>query len=368
MNTMTRRLVRRAGLCLLLVGGAVSAAAASDSTCVRLLGSPGAYVELSRGSLVSGTLPFALCDVEPGEGYRLIVGGAGFEERVGSFALEASGMPVVRGRRFSSALLNAVLPGMGSRHAGRWEMGLSDDLAIAASLVALEQEELGYRHLRNRLEVLETDFAAATTYAEASRLRDAALEASREVNVQNAHRRRLAAVAGALYAWQVIDPILTAAPPSWRANAAVREITLEGAGQSRAKAFVYSLVRPGRGQFYQGKIVRGAILSSAVLAAGLVALEFQNRYDFAVDDYELCVERFDATDVVSEKERLRAEAAGLWSAVEDEKEQRNISLIVLAGLWGYNLVDTMFPADGGGADPRFSFDVDSRGASVALRF
>jgi len=85
--------------------------------------------------------------------------------------------------------------------------------------------------------------------------------------------------------------------------------------------------------------------------------------------YENCIDRFNAADAVSEKERLRDEAVRLWADVEHQKDRRNAALIALAGVWGWNVLDTLFPGgDSGSGGGRFAFDIDARGACVAFRF
>jgi len=301
--------------------------------------------------------------------YRLTLDGDGFERRIGAFSIGGYGKNAVHGLQFSVVSRNAVLPGWGSVYAGRAAAGTSDDLALGASLIALYVEEMEYRHLRNHLDVQEARLAESATYEDRERFQAAVHKATRELNVQNDYRRRLAALAGAIYAWQVVEPFLTDNPPASASGRGSGDITLRGARESHVKAFLFSLVRPGRGQYYQGKTARGTLFSVAAVTGGLVALQYQNEYDRATDTYEVCVERFDATDVVSEKERVRDEASRLWIDVEHHKDARNASLIVLAGVWGWNVIDTLFPGEraGSGAQ-RYSFDLDERGAWIAFRF
>ena len=340
----------------------------SDSLCVRISGSePGARITLAHRYALSGILPASFCSLEPGVRYRLILDGAGFERRIGAFSIEG-GAPRVSGIQALMAAKNIVLPGWGSASAGRVPVALTDDIGMAASLGWLLYEELEYRDQRDRFDALKESFSRAETSMDQVRLQVALHEASREVNIQNDRRLRLAILSGALYAWQIIEPFFIDNPPKSLDGRTKGEITLRGTRQSRPKAFIYSLVRPGRGQFYQGKSVRGVFFSAATLAVGLVALEYQTEYEYAADDYELCVERFDAADVVSEKERIRDEAVRLWSDVEREKDRRDASLIVLAALWGWNVIDTFFPAEQHEPGAKYSFDLDARGASIALRF
>jgi len=341
-----------------------------DSVCVHFSGTlQGERIALEHRYTLGGGLPATICDLERGVRYRLTLDGDGFERRIGAFSIDGSGRGAVHGLQFSVVSRNAVLPGWGSVYAGHAAAGLSDDLVLGASLIALYGEEMEYRHLRNRLDVQEARLAESATYEDRERFQAAVHEATRELNVQNNYRRRLAALAGAIYAWQVVEPFLTDNPPGSASGQGSGDITLRGARESHVKAFLFSLVRPGRGQYYQGKTARGTLFSVAAVTGGLAALHYQNEYDRAIDTYEVCVERFDATDVVSEKERLRGKASQLWIDVEHERDARNASLIVLAGVWGWNVIDTLFPGEhaGSGAQ-RYSFDLDERGAWIAFRF
>ena len=146
-------------------------------------------------------------------------------------------------------------------------------------------------------------------------------------------------------------------------------VRLRRAGSSRVKAFMHSLIRPGRGQYYQGKSTRGPLFSIMTTAAGLVALDYHNRYDREESDYELMVERYDEADSYAEKVDLRRASQREWEDVETAKRERNIAYIVLAGLWGWNLIDTMFESSGGGPiEENVTVEVLPDGAALVVKF
>jgi len=351
-------------------GGSVRVSAAHDSLCVHMTGTvEGEHVTFAHRHELGAVLPATMCDLEPQVRYRFLLDGGGLERRVGAFTITGEGRPALHGVQFSAVARNIVLPGWGSVYARRVGAGLTDEVSLGASLVVLYQEEMEYIHFRNRLSVLEERSKEAASYEDRERFQVAAHAASRDLNIQNDYRRRIAMLSGALYAWQLLEPFLTDNPPGSIRGAAEGEITVRGSRQSHPKAFIYSLVRPGRGQFYQGKTARGMLFSVATLAGGLIVLHYQNEYDFALDDYQLCVERFNATDVVSERRQLLGRASGLWSDVEHLRDRRDTALIALAGVWGWNVIDTFFSGGGGGAGShRYSLDFDGRGAWVAVRF
>jgi hypothetical protein len=350
--------------------GSARALAAADSACVRFSGTlAGERVGFTHRYALGGILPVTVCGFERGARYRIAVEGEGIERRVGAFSVAPSGEGAVAGIQFSAIARNIVVPGWGSVHADRWAAGAGDDVGLAATLVVLYGEEMKYRHLRSRLNVLEGRLAEAVTSEDRQRAQSAAHQTSRELNTQNDYRRRLLLLAGGIYAWQIVEPLLTDNPPGSEPSGGGDGMVIEGTGMSRAKAFAYSLVRPGRGQLYQGKKARSLLFSVATIAAGLADLHYQNEYEMAVDDYNVCIERFDATDVLSEKELLRSEADGLWNAVDSARDRRNAALGALAAVWCWNVVDTFFPAGSGeSSGRRYSFDVDPRGASLAYRF
>ena len=366
-NMVKRLLGVFAVVAVLGAPAALGAQAAGDSSCVRVAGTePGLFMTLSRGITLTGALPVSFCDLERGAGYRLTLDGEGFERRIGTFSIVA-GVPRVRGVRAGIAGRNIVLPGWGSANAGRAPAAVTDDMSIAASLGWLLYEEHEYRYMRDIYDDIEERYSAAETWEEKARLQSSLHEASREVNIQNDQCARIAILAGALYAWQVIEPLFVDNPPGSTVGPG-GELTLRGAGESRAKAFVYSMIRPGRGQYYQGKTGRGVFFSLATFAVGLVALEYQTHYDYALSDYEICVERFNATSDVAEQERLKSDAERYWDHLELEKARRNSMFIVLAGLWGWNAIDTFFPVEHRAPTGKYSFEIDARGACVAMRF
>lgn len=360
-----RARVACAALAGLLAPGAIFAS--GDSLCVRFAaGAGGETILIARGYSLSGELPVVFCGVERGAAYRLELGGAGFERRLGSFRVEAGGASV-GGIRLGAMARNALLPGWGAAHAGRAAAGAMDIASIASGLAFFAGERREYDHLRNRHDISRTLFETAESYEDALRAGEALHEAAVAANVQNAHCRRLALLCGALYGWQAVEPLFADPPPRAASGPDGGSIVLTGSKISIPKAFVFSLLRPGRGQFYQGKNLRGVLISAASAAAGFAVLEYWNRYDEAVSKYDLRVEEFEASESVPERETIARSCALLYSEVEGARQNRSIAIGVLAGIWGWSCADVFF--DGGGAgSPRYSLAVDPRGAAVAVRF
>jgi hypothetical protein len=366
--------IKRSFVALTIIAAAAAplrtaAADEIDSSCVHFAGTAkDIHLQLKRDYVISGVTPFTICDLEIETTYRTTVEGYGFERRIGTFSLDGSGRPRFGGIRIGTALRNALLPGWGSVHANRSAVGLTDGLSLAASLYILYDEDHEYRHLENRLEVLNGLLREAETPEDRERIREAAHVASRDVNAQNDHRIRLLCFSAYLYGFQVLEPWIAGNPPRMRAGAKGSVVFVGSARSTRLKAFVHSLIHPGRGQFYQGKMTRGMLLSSMSVVAGLLALDFHNRFDEETIRYEIALEKVLAAKTNDEKIRYRDEATAVRDSVKKEKRRRNAAYITLAGLWGLSLLDTFFPAELPSAPDRYALDISGSGCALVVRF
>lgn len=352
---------------VLLGGTAVSTE--TDSLCIHFAGaSKNVLLKLERDYVISGVLPLTLCNLEIEETYRLTVDGHGFERRIGSFSIDGSGRARFGGIRIRAGIRNVLLPGWGSIYAERTSAGLTDALSIAAGLYVLYDEELEYRDLRDDFDALSERLRRAETSEEIKRLQEAAHTASREVNVQNKHRTRVLYLSAYLYGYQVLEPFIADNPPRMRTEAQGSVIDVGAARSTRLKAFLHSLLRPGRGQFYQGKTVRGMLLSTMSVAAGLLALDFYNQYDEEAVRYRLAVAKYNTASNVDERKQYADEASEIWDDAEKQKHRRNAAFITLAGLWGLSLIDTLFPAEKAPVYNRYAFDIGGNGCTLVVRF
>jgi len=351
---------------LTLAAGRGFAAAPADTLCCHLLGD--GNVELRETYLLSGTMPVTFCGLKRGDRFRMTVGGPGLERRVGTFEIGPSGLASVRGLRLGAAVRNALLPGAGSCYTDRKITGWTDRLSLAASLYLLYIEDREFKDLDDEHEFLLERLAGSELLETKKILERAAHETALEANVQNDHRKRLALFSAALYGLQVIDPFLLSPPPRSRIEAGGRIIRTETARSSRPKAFFLSLIHPGRGQFYQGKTIRGMFFSALTVASGLAALEFHNRYDVEANRYEILVDRFEAAESLEDKERLQREAAVQWDEAENARIDRNTAYIITAGLWGWSVIDTLWRDGGPDRESRYSFEWSPLSGAVVLRF
>lgn len=350
-------------------GAAPSSASQGDTLCIHFTGAPkGMHIQLIGDIAINGTLPLTLCNLERGRIYDLIAGGRELEQRRGYFSIGAEGMPRLRGRRVGSAARNAIIPGWGSIAAGRGAAGWSDLASAVTTGYTLAREHDQYRKTETRLDNLLEALEATDDAQERQEIRARAWSVSRELNVQNSHRRRVLAFASYIYAFQLIDPWLLGAPPAADIEAGGTVVRFEGANTSRTKAMVLSLLKPGRGQLYQGKQGRSVFISLLTTAAGLFALDKHNAYDSAVNLYEMNIERFDAAQTISEKEYYRDRAPALWDDVTGTRRDRNMGYGVLAAVWMTGIIDTFFPGSEDTPALDVAFDIGPNRALLVYRF
>jgi len=351
-------------LCAALTGSVY----AQDTSCVHFSGdSRDLLVQLRRGPLMSGTVPLTICTLQRGLTYELTVRGRGFEVRRGYLSIDEDGMVAVRGNRMGTFARN-IIPGWGSINAGRKGAGWTDltDIVIGGLISYREQRE--YQHIKNRYNNLIAQMEAADNTEDRQKIRIDANKASRDLNVQNTHRKRIIGYTAYMYAFQLIDPWLVGNPPKASVSSNGTVVELRGAGESTVKAALLSLVRPGRGQYYQGKSTRGAIFSVATTMGVFIALENQNKYDQAVNLYELNVEYFNTADTVDEKEYFRSRSDAYWTDVDKTSRWKNASYAVLAGVWAIGVVDAFIPGREDAPPNDISFDIGPRHAALVYRF
>ena len=364
--------VSAVALTALLAGiGSVAAqdpAAAGEMLCLHFAGdSPDLLLELHRGVIMSGTVPLTMCGLRAGDSYLLALRGRGFETRRGTLSIDSSGKPSIQGNRLGTFARNFV-PGWGSIREERYRSGWTDIISIAASGMISLREYNEYTHIENRLTILNEQLAAATTAEERQSIRVDANRASRDLNVQNDHRKRCLAYTAYLYGFQLIDPWFVGNPPKAEVTAGGSVIEMSGSGESTVKAALLSLVRPGRGQFYQGKTGRGTFYSLVTALGVLVSLENLNKYEKAVDAYELNLDYYYGSDTVDEKEYYSSRSDEYWADVEKTRRWRNISYGVLAGFWAAGFVDAFFPGSDATPPMGLTYSVGPSHAYLVYKF
>jgi len=342
-----------------------------DSLCIHFVGIGGKrHIELSKdGYSLSGALPFTLCELQTNETYRLRVEGDKLESRVGKLTIAQDGKAEVKGILRGVFLRNALLPGLGTYYSERRTEAMIDAIGLYSSLYKFIEEEKQYHHLHNRYDVLLQQYAEAKTQARAELINYYLHKASIELNVQNKSRRRFAILSAGLYAEQLLVPLVLSRSPRAEIKSDGRLVRFHGGGKSRTKAVLLSMVHPGRGQFYEGKVKRGILFSFMTSISTIVALDFHSQYDWAAYRYDMVVEAFNAASNIYEKERLKDEAERLWDEVEKSKTKRDGAYIALAAIWGLSVFDSFFMTDDA-EETEFpvSYEINGSGAFLVLRF
>ncbi len=355
-------------LIIVTVGFVALSGQAGAQSCLHFSGDSGdLLVQLSKGVMMSGTVPLTICELEPGLTYHLTVRGRGYEVRRGYLSLDDNGVASVRGNRLGTFARN-IVPGWGSIHVGRKHAGWTDLASIVMAGLVTLREQHEYQHIENRYTNLMEQLDAADNIEDKESIVIDANQASRDLNVQNTHRKRCLAYTGYMYAFQLIDPWIVGNPPRTTVTAGGSVVEITGSGASTAKAAILSLLRPGRGQFYQGKSSRGVLFSLASTVSALVALDYLNTYDQAVDAYELNLEYFDNADTVEDKEYYQSRSSEYWADVDKTRGWRNVSFGVLAGIWALGVIDTFIPGQEDAPPSDLSFDAGPTHASFVYRF
>jgi hypothetical protein len=171
-----------------------------------------------------------------------------------------------------------------------------------------------------------------------------------------------------VYGFQLIDPWFVGNPPKSEVSEGGYAVEMKGSRANTVKAAALSLIRPGRGQFYQGKSGRGTFLSIATAAGVLISLDYLNQYDEAVNAYELNLEYYHEAETVSEREYYRGRSNEYWADVEKTRRWRNISYGVLAGVWAAGVIDTFFPGREDAPASSLTYSVGPSHALLVYRF
>lgn len=316
---------------------------------------------------ISGVLPFRLCDLRSDIKYSISVSGRGYERRSAVMQLGPGGSPDIKGRRMKTVLMNGVLPTSGTFMRGREQQGYIDLLSMAGGLYLFYRENSEYNDLKDRYDMLKSELLAADDIDRRDVLRRAAHRAYVYADQQNSYRRNLFLFTSALYAFQLIEPLFIDNPPMYGSKEGIARISFTGTRKSTGKALLYSLIRPGRGQYYQGKSMRGLFFSTISVLAGYIALDQNNQYKKKVDDYDICLEEYYSARTINERREYMRTASILREDVEDARKNRNLSLYILAGIWGVNVLDTLlFECEGSACG--YSFNINTDGFEIAYRF
>ena len=340
-----------------------------DSLCIHFSSSKeNVHLKFQKGFSINGILPMTICDISQDGRWGITVDGTGLEKRKGYFSLDDQGNPRIEGERLGAILKNAVLPGWGAVSTSRKVSGFTDFSVIAFSLGYFLKENMEYDDLHDTYDSLKELYESALTYEERLILGKDLNAASFELNVQNNHRKRIFLLTAVMYGYQLLDPLFFNRPPGYRSEAGGSILEIDPASSGKAKAFLHSLVCPGRGQFYQGKKTRGFLYAVLNAAAGFYALDRLNVFDEKSMYYDMYVDEYNSAVTLEDRSSYRSKVEKSWSDLEDARQDRDFSYIVLASLWGLNLIDTFFETDKMDYSSDLGLELGPSGAALVLSF
>jgi len=142
--------------------------------------------------------------------------------------------------------------------------------------------------------------------------------------------------------------------------------------KTKWKTAVRSAIFPGWGQYYTDRKAKGVIFGILQISSLLgTAYAYQN-YEEAKDDYYTAVDRYRAEKRIDELGRLRVEMNDLRRDADSAWELRNTFLALTAGIWAYNVLESVlfFPRYGqdiyNGTPATITGRIDRDGARIMV--
>jgi len=142
--------------------------------------------------------------------------------------------------------------------------------------------------------------------------------------------------------------------------------------KTKWKTAMRSAIFPGWGQYYSDRKTKGVIFGILQIGSLLgTAYAYQN-YEEAKDDYYTAVDRYRAEKRIDELGRLRIEMNDLRRDADSAWELRNTFLALTAGIWAYNVLESVlfFPRYGqdiyNGAPTTITGSLGRDGAKIVL--
>jgi hypothetical protein len=342
-----------------------------DSLCVHFTSQERSEnIQLKSDYILSGKVPVTFCKLNPHYNYGLLIYGDAMESWQGKLKFDSGGNPRVCGIRMAKTWRNLIIPGWGSVYEKQTTRGWIEGLSFVSSLYFFLSEDNEYRDLKDDYNSIAEEYKNSDSVDERRKLSEIAERVAREANAQNDHRKNLLWLTTALYAYQLFDTWLLSSPPQTDIDAGGNVVRFSSQRLSTWKAAMLSFIKPGSGQYYQGKVTRGALCTILSTAAGIVALEYYHRYNVESEHYQLLNEQFNDSGSIQEKSILIDRASKQWEVVEEKRRNRNISYCVLAGIWCYSIVDTFFPPykRENISDSRFSYRLNHEGIAFRVSF
>ncbi len=312
-----------------------------------------------RASIVmSSGSPMKYCSAVPGREYLLNLYAHGYEDRTLRFSLSPDGGTLkLKGNKTPYVLRSVVIPGSGlwaKGHRGRGAWLFTLNVVAGWGLI---RSYVDYDDARDQATRLVTAANLAPTVPEREALRKQAIEADLEADAQQNRFGLTAALAGWVYAGNIVEAFLIAMPPSVRSVQGTTAV-VETPKKSSKRAFWRSLFFPGVGQNYLGHNFRSFLFQAGFIASAAYAIDFNLDYDRADYRYKLALVDVKEAQTVPEQETALAALGVASDDRRDNETRRDVMLIIMGSVWLLNVIDAAF--SGTPAEPkRMSFGLQT---------
>jgi hypothetical protein len=332
---------------LSLAGQLLFAATGLAQDCVTFHAIPesASLTVVRRPFIESSASPMHFCSMKAGEKYTLLVRAYGYETRRLRFGLSSRDQSVsLSGVRAPYLTRSLFVPGLGQYQAGysgalsTWTFFLA-----AVSVVYSVQAFKEYSDTKDTSESLRIQALLSTTQADRERLAKASFEQSVKANSLEEYFISTVALAGWIYAWNLVDTYLITKPPSTSVEGST--VTVKTPRRSNGRATFRSIFFPGMGQIYLGSEVKGTIIQIGFITAAVWAIESTKEYNFANDRYELAKLELAAASTGNELQNAERKLNQAISDRDNNTALRDAAYIALGSVWLLNVIDAAF-ADG----------------------
>ncbi len=107
-------------------------------------------------------------------------------------------------------------------------------------------------------------------------------------------------------------------------------------------AILRSLIFPGWGQYYQGKIKRSILFSGAFLVSGVGSILTLKDYNDAVKEYNDLREQYSNAVDENQIKLLREDMFKKYDDVNNLEKKRNLFFTITGTVWFLNMLDVVF--------------------------
>ncbi|MCK4774873.1 MAG: hypothetical protein KAT30_08800, partial [Candidatus Krumholzibacteria bacterium] len=264
------------------------------------------------------------------------------EDRTLKFSLSPDGGTLkLKGNKTPYVLRSVVIPGTGlwakgHRGRGAWLFSLN---ALAGW--ALIRYYVDYDDARDQASRLVTAANLAPTVPEREALAAQAIEADLEADAQRNHFVSTAALAGWIYAGNIVEAVLISMSPSVRSVQGTTAV-VETPKKSSKRAFWRSVFFPGVGQNYLGHNFRSFFFQAGFIASAAYVIDFNLDYDRADYRYKLALVDVKQAQTVPEQEAALAALGVASDDRRDNETKRDVMLIIAGSVWLLNVIDAAF--------------------------